>query len=79
MGPEWVRVTASAVGTIMVVFMYAYMTYMIWECVRIRRSTRYSALTCDSATQTTPEISEVVVVVEPDNTLHLCVGSPDVI
>lgn len=80
MEPEWARVTISVVGTLLVVFTYAYTTYMIWECISIRRRTRYSKLTCEIATQTAPEISEaVVVVVEPDNTLQLSVGSPDVI
>ena len=71
MTPAWVYTMMSSVGTFLVVFSYVYLTYMTWAYVTSRRKFLDRRPTSDMATQTYPELMEVVVVVEPDNTLQL--------
>lgn len=71
MTSAWVKIMMSSVGTFLVVFSYVYLTYMIWAYVTSRRKLACIKPTSEMATQTYPELMEVVVVVEPDNTLQL--------
>lgn len=71
MTPAWVYTMMCSVGTFLVVFIYVYLTYMIWAYVTSRRKFVDIRPTSEMATQTYPELMEVVVVVEPDDTLQL--------